>query len=85
MTTGYEILENTEIQSAERILMPDEPNDNNSFDGLHEILTREQVEFLDNERLWARNQVKMHEIIVLMREKIENCHNSRPTDPSIKR
>merc|ERR1712002_74438 len=85
MITGYEILENTEIQSEERILMPGERSDNKTLCGLHEILTREQIEFLDNERLWARNQVKLHEIIVLMREKIENCHKSRPTDPSISR
>ena len=85
MTKGYEKLENTEIQSEERILIPDETSGNNAASGLHEILTPEQIEFLDNERLWARNQVKLHEIIVLMREKIENCHNSRPTDPSISR
>ena len=82
MTKGYEKLENTEIQSEERILIPDETGDNNQSSGLHEILTKEQIEFLDNERLWARNQVKLHEIILLMRRKIESSHGP---DPSISR
>merc|ERR1712062_292693 len=61
---------------------PDETGDNNQSSGLHEILTKEQIEFLDNERLWARNQVKLHEIILLMRRKIESSHGP---DPSISR
>ena len=76
MTKGYEKLENTEIQSDERILIPGESSDDNRSSGLHEILTQEQIEFLDNERLWTRDQVKLHEIILLMRRKIDNSHGS---------
>ena len=82
MTKGYEKLENTEIQSEERILIPDETSGNNASSGLHVILTQEQIEFLDNERLWAQNQVKLHEIILLMRRKIDSSHGP---DPSISR
>ena len=85
MTKGYEKLENTEIQSEERILIPDENICNNPSCGLHEILTQEQIEFLDNERLWARNQVKLHEIILVMRRKIEDNNDSHASDPSIDR
>ena len=85
MTKGYEKLENSEIQTEERIQITDERNDNNALSGLQEILTLEQIEFLDNERLWGHNQVRLHEIIVLMRNKIENNENSRPTNPSIHR
>ena len=85
MTKGYEKLENSEIQTDERIQITDERNDNNALSGLQEILTLEQIEFLDNERLWGRNQVQLHEIIVLMRNKIEDNENSRPTNPSIHR
>ena len=85
MTRKYEKLENSEIPAEERIQITDETSDNNQLSGLHEILTQEQIEFLDNETLWGHNQVRLHEIIVLMRNKIENNENSRPTDPSIHR
>merc|ERR1719312_1017152 len=82
MIGKYEKLENSEIQSEERIPIADERSDENALSGLHEILTQEQIEFLDNERLWGHNQVRLHEIIVLMRRKIEN---SQTADPSLTR
>ena len=85
MTRKYEKLENSEIQAEERIQITDERNDNNELSGLQETLSLEQIEFLDNERLWSHNQVRLHEIIVLMRNKIENNENSLPTNPSIQR
>ena len=82
MTRKYEKLENSDIQAEERIQITDETSDNNQLSGLHEILTQEQIEFLDNERLWGHNQVRLHEIIVLMRRKIENPQTA---DPSLTR
>ena len=82
MIGKYEKLENSEIQSEERIPIADERSDEYALSGLHEILTQEQIEFLDNERLWGHNQVRLHEIIVLMRRKIENPQTA---DPSLTR
>ena len=82
MTRKYEKLENSEIQAEECIQITDETSDSNQLSGLYEIMTQEQIEFLDNETLWGHNQVRLHEIIVLMRRKIENPQTA---DPSLTR
>merc|ERR1712131_223805 len=93
MSYNYEKLENSEEQSDVSIIMPAESNSghtlqsNQSATGnLQNILTQEEIEFLDNEGLWARNPVRMHQIICKMRRKIENDSNAGTTNsPTVDR